>query len=107
SGETAADICHDHVAGGKGGSHAVKVTVTIHGQNDAPVAANDATDANENGPAVTVDVLANDTDADSSDTLAVDSVDTTGTLGTVTDRKTTRLNSSHVAISYAVVGETT
>jgi len=51
--------------------------------NRPPDATGDGANANEDGPAVTGNVLANDTDPDG-DPLAVQSVDTTGTLGSVT-----------------------
>ena len=69
-------------------SDTATVTVTITGQNDDPDAVDDSDDANEDGPAIIIDVLANDTDADASDTLSVTAVDTTGTLGTVTNNGT-------------------
>jgi VCBS repeat-containing protein len=49
-----------------------------------PVAVDDAANAVEDGGAVTINVLANDTDADLGDTKTVTAVDTTGTLGLVT-----------------------
>ena len=51
------------------------------GVNDAPVAVADAGDTDEDTPA-TIDVLANDTDVDASDTHTVDSVAVTGGVGT-------------------------
>ncbi|MGV3593532.1 MAG: Ig-like domain-containing protein, partial [Gammaproteobacteria bacterium] len=48
-------------------------TLTITGTNDAPVANADTASTTENA-AVTVDVLANDTDVDTSDTHVLDSV---------------------------------
>jgi hypothetical protein len=57
------------------------VTVTISGVNDAPVAVADTATANEDGPPVMISVLGNDTDADSTETKTVQSVDNTGTLG--------------------------
>ena len=44
------------------------VTVTINAQNDSPIATNDTTSTNEDH-AVTIDVLANDTDVDTSTSL--------------------------------------
>ena len=63
------------------------MTVTITGTNDGPMATADTGTTTENA-AITIDVLANDTDLDASDTLTVDSVDTTGTNGTVTNNGT-------------------
>src|SRR5262245_22056676 len=61
-------------------------TVTIGDDtNHQPTALDDSADANEHGPAVTINVLGNDSDPDATDTLSVQSVDTTGTKGTVTN----------------------
>jgi VCBS repeat-containing protein len=59
------------------------VTMTITGVNDAPVAVADTGKAIEDGGAVLVDVLANDTDVDAGDTKTLVSLDHTGTVGTV------------------------
>ncbi len=71
-----------------GATSTATVTITVTGINHAPVAVDDSASVNEGGPAVTVDVLANDTDADLVDTKAVQSVGTTGTLGSVTNNGT-------------------
>jgi CshA-type fibril repeat protein len=65
---------------GNGGTATATVTVTVNAQNDAPVANNDVGSTDED-TAVTVDVLANDTDADG-DSLSVDSA--TAASGSVT-----------------------
>lgn len=54
-------------------SAAATVTVTVNAQNDAPVAANDTAQTNEDS-AVTIDALANDADVDQGDTLSLVSV---------------------------------
>jgi VCBS repeat-containing protein len=59
------------------------VTVTITGTNDGPVAVADTANAAEDGGAIAIDVLANDTDVDAGDTKAIVSVDTSATIGTV------------------------
>src|SRR6266513_2661552 len=64
--------------------------------NDAPVALADLANAVEDGPAVAIDVLANDTDADSGDTRAVTTIDTHGTVGTVT------IDAGGTGVHYAV-----
>ncbi|MEM1343500.1 MAG: Ig-like domain-containing protein [Pseudomonadota bacterium] len=56
------------------------VTVTINGANDAPVAVDD-TLSFDRGGSVAIDVLANDSDPDASDTLSLTEV--TSTVGTV------------------------
>ena len=58
------------------------VTITITGDNDAPVANDVTTNANEDGPAVIV--AANYSDVDVSDTHTF-SINTTGTVGSVTN----------------------
>jgi VCBS repeat-containing protein/YVTN family beta-propeller protein len=67
-----------------GGGHTSTTTVyvAIAGVNDPPVANPDAFDVSEDGPALTYDVVANDTDADLSDTLSVSAV-TQGAYGSV------------------------
>ncbi|MES9994047.1 MAG: retention module-containing protein, partial [Candidatus Thiodiazotropha sp.] len=65
---------------GNGGTDTATVTVTVGGMNDAPVAADDAVDTNEDTP-VTVNVLPNDSDPDG-DILSVLSV-TQGANGSV------------------------
>ncbi|WP_422450573.1 VCBS domain-containing protein, partial [Endozoicomonas sp. ALB091] len=55
---------------GRGGTVDQQVTVTITGTNDAPVAVVDTGTTQEDN-SVTVDVLANDSDTDSSDVLSV------------------------------------
>jgi len=65
------------------------ITVTIIGQNDDALGGDDTATANEDGPAIDIDVLAND-DADvdgtpPDDTLTVVSVDSGGTIGVVTN----------------------
>lgn len=58
------------------------VTITVDGVNDDPDANDDAVSTGEN-TAVTVDVLANDTDVDTSDTHTVDRVEIASGLGSV------------------------
>ena len=75
------------VSDGKGGSDTATVTITITGVNDLPVAADDAYATDEDtslSVAANLGLLANDTDPDTSDVLTVSSVDTSGTIGTVT-----------------------
>jgi FtsP/CotA-like multicopper oxidase with cupredoxin domain len=62
-------------------SNVATAIITVTPDNDAPVANDDAASTDDNTP-VTIDVLANDTDADG-DTLSVSSF-TDGTSGTVT-----------------------
>ena len=66
---------------GEGGTAQETVTVTINGGNDAPVANADSAETDED-TAVTIDVLSNDTDPDSNDTLTLVSA-ANGDNGTV------------------------
>ena len=69
---------------GSGVTSTATVTVTIVGANDGPTAVADTASANEDGPPVTIDVLANDSDPDANDSKTVLAVDTTKTQGAVT-----------------------
>jgi VCBS repeat-containing protein len=63
------------------------VTITVTGVNDVPTANDDFGDGfrTDEDTAFVANVLANDTDADTSDALFIQSIDTTGTVGLVTD----------------------
>ncbi len=69
---------------GSGASSMATVTVTISGSNQAPQANTDTASAMENGAAVAIDVLANDTDPDLSDTKTVVHVNAMGIQGVAT-----------------------
>ena len=87
-GETATDSFTYVVSDGNGGSDSATVTVTIEGVNDQPDAVNDEGEGfttDEDSAFTTANVLANDSDPDASDALSVQSLDTTGTAGLVTD----------------------
>jgi len=71
-GETA-DVVVDYTVSDGTDTSAATVTVTVTGENDGPVAVDDSATTGEN-TAVMVDVLANDTDVDLSDTHTVDAV---------------------------------
>ncbi len=85
-GETATDTFGYTTFDGRGGTASAVVTITIAGVNDAPVGVADSMAVNENATSANAHAtfLANDTDVDTSDTLDILSVDTTGTDGTVT-----------------------
>jgi VCBS repeat-containing protein len=68
AGETATDRFSYVVANEAGGESRADVTLTISGQNDAPVAQADTATAENGGAAIIVPVLLNDTDVDSDDT---------------------------------------
>ena len=58
-------------------------TIVIGNTNRPPVAHDDTANAVEDGAAIAIDVLANDTDADSADSKTVGAVDATGALGSI------------------------
>ncbi|MCP4822685.1 MAG: tandem-95 repeat protein, partial [Shimia sp.] len=82
AGESATDTFTYTVDDGNVGTSTETVTITIQGQNDAPVAMAVSDTSDEDGPTITVS--ADFSDVDASDTFTF-SVDTTGTLGTVTN----------------------
>ena len=60
------------------------MTIDVTADNDDPVANNDSDTTQENTQLITLDVLANDTDVDTTDILTVTLYDATSTqLGTV------------------------
>lgn len=69
-GESAQVTVEYTVDDGNGGTDTAIATITVTGSNDGPTAIADAGSAGEDST-VTIDVLANDTDADSSDTLTI------------------------------------
>ncbi len=91
-GKSAVDTFTYTVSDSHGGTDTATVKITISGVNSAPEAKDDsvATDAdltfaaNDSERAITADILGNDSDANSEDTLAVTAIDTTGTTGLAT-----------------------
>ncbi len=81
-GETMVDTFTYTISDGNGGTSTATASLTIRGTNDGPVAANDGAVVSATAP-TTVDLLANDTDADTNDVLSLDSVAITSGLGTV------------------------
>jgi CSLREA domain-containing protein len=64
------------------------VSIAINGVNDIPTAQDDGDvgyTTDEDSAFTTANVLDNDTDPDNSDTLFIESIDTSGTMGLVTD----------------------
>lgn len=90
----------------KSASPSILVETAACPTNTPPECIDDTADADEDGPAVTIDVLANDSDAEG-DTLTVDSVDTTGTIGSVTNNGTDVTYDPNGQFDYLAVGETT
>lgn len=74
NGAAGTDVITFIISDGQGGQVASSLTLTIDGENDAPVANPDAAITTEED-AVTFDVLGNDTDIDKGDTLTLVSVD--------------------------------
>lgn len=74
NGAAGTDVITFIISDGQGGQVASSLTLTINGENDAPVANPDAAITTEED-AVTFDVLGNDTDVDQGDTLTLVSVD--------------------------------
>ena len=87
-------------------SNVATVTVTVTPVNDAPVALADVSTVGEDDTtATTIDVLANDTDVDGG-TLSINTVDVTGTLGTVINNGTTVSYDPAGAFESLAAGET-
>ena len=82
-GETATDSFVYQIADHDGFTAAGEVAVTVVGINDPPTAVADLVRTDEHH-SVDIDVLVNDTDPDATDHLVVSSIDTKGTIGTVT-----------------------
>jgi VCBS repeat-containing protein len=82
-GETATETFRYTMSDADGALSTAVVTLTIRGGNDTPVAVNDSALATENGAAVVIDVLANDTDPDAGDTKKVVGVAAAGLSGSV------------------------
>ncbi len=68
------------VSDGHGGVVTQDVSIVIQGTNDRPIAAVDSGTTTENAP-LTIDVLANDTDADTHDAISINSFDHTTSGG--------------------------
>ena len=66
-------------------SNSASVTVAVSGVNDEPVATDDSYSTDQNTTLLISNVLDNDSDPDTSDTLNIGGIDTSSTLGDVTD----------------------
>ncbi|MBK8174270.1 MAG: tandem-95 repeat protein [Rhodospirillales bacterium] len=66
-GQSGSDTFRYLLTDGNGGIDQGEVTITVNGLNDAPLAVMDTGAAREDGPSLTIDVLANDDDVDSDD----------------------------------------
>ncbi|WP_370336621.1 beta strand repeat-containing protein [Parvularcula marina] len=81
AGETATDSFTYTVSDGKGGMDTATVTITVTGINDQPNAVDDMLSTDEETATAVFDVLANDSDIDSTDTISFVGYDDTGMLG--------------------------
>ncbi|WP_446376697.1 Ig-like domain-containing protein [Coleofasciculus sp. D1-CHI-01] len=68
---------------GNGGSDSQTLTITVNDINESPLANNDNFSTDEATAFTTANVLDNDNDPDSSDTISISTLDTTTTLGLV------------------------
>ena len=84
AGATATDTFSYTMKDTAGLTSTTTVTMTVTGVNDGVVAVADAGGAVEDGAAVTLDVLTNDTDVDAGDTKTLVSVDASAATGTAT-----------------------
>ncbi|MCP4685317.1 MAG: tandem-95 repeat protein, partial [bacterium] len=84
-GETLVDTFQYVISDDNGGTDTGAVTITITGVNDNPTANPDSYATDEDTAFTTGNVLTNDTDPDVSDILIVVGMDTTATIGLVTD----------------------
>ncbi|MGB3714659.1 MAG: Ig-like domain-containing protein [Candidatus Promineifilaceae bacterium] len=85
TGESDSDSFDYTLSDSQGGEDTATVTILITGVNDLPSASDDADETDEDTAFTTINVLANDTDADNSDTVSVSSLNTAGTIGIVTN----------------------
>ncbi len=99
-GQTTTDTFTYTVDDGNGGTDTATVTITITGENDAPTGTADNLYALENSSLsnLQITLLSNDADIDAADTLSILSVDTTGTVGSVS------FNAGTQALSYSANG---
>ncbi|QNP45380.1 tandem-95 repeat protein [Sphingomonas sediminicola] len=89
---------------GNGGSDTQPVTITITGTNDGPTANADTASTDEDS-SVLINVLANDTDPDTSDTLVVTAAAVTTGLGAATIESGQVRYDPGSAYNYLAVGE--
>src|SRR5882724_6714326 len=75
AGQTAKDVFSYTASDGHGHVATATLTITVTGTNDAPVAAADVNTVPEDSGSVSGNVLANDSDVDKSDVLALSAVD--------------------------------
>lgn len=81
AGQSVTDSFNYLVRDGQGATSTATARVVVSGANDAPIGGADARDAAAHGPTVLTDLLANDTDVDSGDTLSIKSLPATSQSG--------------------------
>lgn len=89
AGQTASDTFFYTMEDSQGAQSTAKVTVIVTGINNPPVAQDDLATATENGNAITVSVLANDSDSDSGDSILLTGVTSTLAAPGVSDQGVT------------------
>jgi len=83
SGSVATDTFNYTASDQNGGIDTATVTITIQVIDQLPDAVNDAAAADEDGPAINIDLVANDIDGSLNELPLIDSLDDTGTVGVV------------------------
>lgn len=97
-GQTATEVFRYTVVDRAGAASIAEVRITLTGANAAPEAVADTAAAIENGAPITINALANDTDADVGDTKRIMAVNAAGLQGAVT------VAADGSTLSYAVGG---
>jgi VCBS repeat-containing protein len=107
-GQAAVDTFSYTAADGHGGTGTATVSVTVNGRNDAPLPGADAltTDASTHLTVAASTLLANDTDPDAGDGVAVVGIDTSAAVGSVTFDGTTITYDPHGRFRGLGEGET-
>jgi VCBS repeat-containing protein len=101
AGETATDTFSYTVDDGNGGTDTTTVSVTINGENDAPIATDDSGIITDEDSAIVIpasSLLTNDVDIDANDTLTITGVDSVATDGT-SDVGTVVLNGTDITFT--------
>ncbi len=81
-GQTAIETLRYTITDGSGATSTAQIQITISGSNQSPMSNSDSAAATENGAPITIDVLANDVDADATDVLQIVRLNTTGLQAT-------------------------
>ncbi len=93
------------ISDGNGGTDTATVDLDVAAVNDLPQAVDDFATVNEDGPSIAIDLTSNDFDPDINDDLEIQTVDDSGTVGTVTinpDNDTVRYDPNGQFESLAV-----